>query len=156
VHSNPTPHGFAGFIDLLYHLSLPLLTLVVLSVWGTAYLTRNIVMGNLQEDFVMAARARGISEGKVLFSHTLRTSMPAIMTLAVLSLFTSIGGNIIVEGIFSWPGLGNLYFVAVQQNDVPVLMGNLTIQTMINMVGFILLDLIYGILDPRIKVGGKG
>lgn len=153
--SNPPPQGFMGLIDSLWHISLPLITLILLSVWGTAYLTRNIVLSNLQEDYVMAARARGIPERKVLFGHTLRTAMPAIMTMAVLSLFSSIAGNIIVEGIFGWPGIGNLYFVAVQMNDVPVLMGTLAIETMVNMVGFIFLDIIYGFLDPRIKVGGK-
>ncbi len=155
VHSNPVPTGLAGILDYLWHLSLPLLTLVFLGVWGTAYLVRNIVLSNLQEDFVMAARARGIPERRVLFGHTLRTSMPAIMTLAILGLFSSIAGNIIVEGIFGWPGIGNLYFIAVQQNDVPILMATLAIETLVNMVGFVVLDVVYGLLDPRIKVGGK-
>jgi peptide/nickel transport system permease protein len=155
IRSNPSPVGLAAVLDFLWHLSLPLITLVFLSVWGTAYLIRNIVLSDLQEDYVMAARARGIPERKVLFGHTLRSSLPAIMTMAVLSLFSSIAGNIIVEGIFGWPGLGNLYFIAVQQNDVPVLMGCLAIETFLNMIGFILLDLIYGLLDPRIKVGGR-
>jgi peptide/nickel transport system permease protein len=155
LHTNPAPQGFAAFLDFLWHLSLPLITLVFLGVWSSAYLIRNIVLSNLQEDYVMAARARGIPERKVLFGHTLRSSMPAIMTLAILSLFSSIAGNIIVEGIFGWPGIGNLYFIAVQQNDVPVLMGTLAIETFINMLGFVLLDLVYGLLDPRIKVGGK-
>ncbi|MDP3178980.1 MAG: ABC transporter permease [Spirochaetaceae bacterium] len=155
LRSNPPPVGFLGMLDFLWHLALPLLTLVVLGIWGTAYLVRNIVLSNLQEDYVMAARARGIPERAVLFGHTLRTSMPAIMTLAVLGLFSSIGGSIIVEGIFGWPGLGNLYFVAVQTNDVPVLMGSLSVQTLVSMLGFVILDLIYGLLDPRVKVGGK-
>jgi peptide/nickel transport system permease protein len=155
LHTNPAPVGIAAFFDFLWHLSLPLLTLVFLGVWSSAYLIRNIVLSNLQEDYVMAARARGIPERKVLFSHTLRTSLPAIMTMAILSLFSSIAGNIIVEGIFGWPGIGNLYFIAVQQSDVPVLMGTLAIETFINMLGFVLLDLVYGLLDPRIKVGGK-
>lgn len=155
IHVNPAPTGFAGILDYLWHLALPLLTLFFLGVWGTAYLVRNIVLSNLQEDFVMAARARGVSETKVLFGHTLRTSMPAIMTLAILGLFSSIAGNIIVEGIFNWPGIGNLYFEAVQQNDVPILMSTLAIETLLTMVGFVILDIIYGLLDPRIKVGGK-
>lgn len=153
--SNPAPQGFMGLLDSLWHISLPLITLVGLNVWSTSYLTRNIVLSNLQEDYVMAARARGIPERKVLFGHTLRTAMPAIMTLAVLSLFSSIAGNIIVEGIFGWPGIGNLYFVAVQTNDVAVLMGTLAIETLVNMVGFVFLDVIYGFLDPRIKTGGQ-
>lgn len=155
MHANPVPGGVAGVFDFLWHLSLPLITLVFLGVWGTAYLVRNIVLSSLQEDFVMAARARGIPERRVLFGHTLRSSLPAIMTMAILSLFSSIAGNIIVEGIFGWPGIGNLYFIAVQQSDVPVLMGTLSIETFLNMLGFVLLDLIYGLLDPRIKVGGK-
>jgi peptide/nickel transport system permease protein len=155
LRSNPPPPGFAGLMDFLWHLSLPLLTLVLLGVWSTAYLTRNIVLSNLQEDYVMAARARGVPEIAVLFGHTLRTSMPAIMTLAILGLFASIAGNIIVEGIFGWPGLGNLYFVAVQTNDVPVLMATLAIETLLNMIGFVTLDLVYGLLDPRVKVGGR-
>jgi len=155
LQSNPPPQGFAAVLDFLWHLALPLLTLVFLNIWGTGYLIRNIVLSNLQEDYVMAARARGVREGRVLFGHTLRTSLPAIMTLAILGLFSSIAGNIIVEGIFGWPGLGNLYFIAVQQNDVPVLMGTLAIETLLNMVAFILLDVVYGLLDPRIKVGGK-
>src|SRR5208282_5096752 len=133
LRSNPAPVGPAGFFDYLWHLALPLLTLVALGTWSVAYLVRNIVLSNLQEDFVMAARARGIRESKVLFGHALRSSMPAIMTIAILGLFGSIAGNIIVEGIFGWPGIGNLYFIAVQQNDVPVLMATLAIETLFNM-----------------------
>jgi peptide/nickel transport system permease protein len=155
LQSNPVPGGIAGTLDLLWHLSLPLLTLVILGVWSTGYLTRNIVLSTLQEDFVMAARARGIAERRVLFGHTLRTSLPAIVTLAVLGLFSSVAGNIIVEGIFGWPGIGKLYFVAVEQNDVPVLMATLSFETFVNMIGFILLDLAYGFLDPRIRAGGR-
>jgi peptide/nickel transport system permease protein len=155
MHVNPAPTGWAGTVDFLWHLALPLITLVILTVWGTAYLTRNIVLSNLQEDYVMAARARGVAERRVLFGHTLRTALPAIMTLAVLGLFASIAGNIIVEGIFGWPGIGNLYFIAVQQNDVPILTATLAIQTLFNMFGFVLLDIIYGLLDPRVKVGGR-
>lgn len=153
--SIPAPEGILGVLDIIWHMLLPIFTLVLLGVWGVGYLVRNIVLGNLQEDYVMAARARGIPEHRVIFGHTLRSSMPAILTLAVLSLFSSISGNIIVEGIFSWPGIGNLYFEAVSQNDVPVLMGTLSIQTLVNMIGFVSLDIVYGLVDPRIKVGGK-
>lgn len=155
IHSVPPPEGFGFFLDMLWHMALPLFTLVLLGVWGTAYLVRNIVLGTLQEDFIMTARARGIPERKILFGHTLRTAMPAIVTLSVISLFSSIGGNLVFEGIFQWPGMGNLYWTAIEQNDIPVLMGNLSVTTLFNVVGFVLLDVIYGFLDPRIKVGGK-
>ncbi len=154
--SIPPRHGFLGFLDLLYHMTLPLITLVVIGFWGTALLTRNIVLGILQDDYIMAARARGLPERRVLFGHTLRTAAPPIITIALLSLLGSVFGSIILEGIFSWPGMGNLYWIAVQQNDVPVILGLLSVTTGLYMAGLVMLDLIYGFLDPRIKVGGKG
>jgi peptide/nickel transport system permease protein len=154
MHSTPPPEGFMYLMDMLYHMVLPVLTLVAIGFWGRALLMRNIVLGILQEDYIMAARARGVSEHRVLFGHALRSAAPPITTMAMLSLLASVGGNIIFEGIFSWPGLGNLYWVAIEQNDVPVLMGCLFVTTGLYVLGLVLLDLIYGWLDPRIKVGG--
>jgi peptide/nickel transport system permease protein len=154
--SIPPRHGFLGLLDLLYHMALPLITLVAIGFWGTALLTRNIVLGVLQDDYIMAARARGLPERRVLFGHTLRTAAPPIITIALLSLLGSVFGSIILEGIFSWPGMGNLYWIAVEQNDVPVILGLLSVTTGLYMAGLVVLDLIYGFLDPRIKVGGAG
>ena len=155
VVSTPTPLGFAGFLDRIWHMILPVTTLVIISFWSLSFVIRNIVLGVLQEDYIMSARARGIGEKSILFGHTLRTSAPPIVTMALLSLLVSFSGAIIFEGIFSWPGLGNLYWIAVQQNDIPVLMGDLAMSTGIYLAGLIFLDLTYGFLDPRIKVGGK-
>ena len=155
MHTVPPPQGIMYYIDFLWHMTLPLLTLVLIGFWGIAFVVRNIVLSILQEDYIMAARARGIPENKVLFGHTLRTAAPPLITMSVLSLLASIGGAIIFEGIFSWPGLGNLYWIAVQQNDIPVLMGDLAITVGLYQVGLILLDLTYEFMDPRIKVGGK-
>ncbi|MEC9488323.1 MAG: ABC transporter permease [Halanaerobium sp.] len=155
LHSIPPPEGLAYYIDMLYHAALPVLTLVFIGIWGRSYLTRIIVLGTLQEDYIMSARARGLPERKVLFGHTLRTAAPPIVTMGVLSLLFSIQGNLIFEGIFSWPGMGHLYWIAVQQNDIPVLMGNLSVTTAMYLTGLVFLDIIYGYLDPRIKVGGK-
>ncbi|OQB97244.1 MAG: Inner membrane ABC transporter permease protein YejB [Spirochaetes bacterium ADurb.Bin110] len=155
MHTVPPPQGIMYYIDFLWHMTLPLLTLLLIGFWGIAFVVRNIVLSILQEDYIMAARARGIPENKVLFGHTLRTAAPPLITMSVLSLLASIGGAIIFEGIFSWPGLGNLYWIAVQQNDIPVLMGDLAITVGLYQIGLILLDLTYGFMDPRIKVGGK-
>ena len=155
ILSTPPPSGFKYYLDILYHMALPVLTLVLLRAWGGAYLIRNIVLGTLQEDYIMSARARGIPEKRVLYGHTLRSAAPPIVTMSIMNLLVSFSGAIIFEGIFSWPGMGNLYWVALQQNDIPVLMGNLSITTLLYMSGLILLDLIYGFLDPRRKVGGK-
>lgn len=155
LHATPPPEGIAFFLDALYHLALPVMTLVVIGFWGRAFLTRNIVLGVLQDDYIMAARARGIPERKVLYGHTMRTSAPPIVTMSLLALLASVSGNIVFEGIFNWPGMGNLFWFALQQNDVPVLMGNLAITTGLYICGLVLLDLVYGLLDPRIKVGAK-
>jgi peptide/nickel transport system permease protein len=152
----PPPAGsWTAFVDSLYHLILPVITLVVIGFWGRAFLTRNIVLSTLQEDYIMSARARGVPERKVLYGHALRSAAPPIVTMGLLALIVSFSGNILFEGIFSWPGMGNLYWVAVQQNDIPVLMGNLSLTTGLYITGLAILDLIYGFLDPRIKVGGK-
>lgn len=155
LHSIPTPEGIMYYIDMLWHMSLPLLTLVIIGFWGLSFVVRNIVLSVLQEDYIMSARARGISEKSVLFGHTLRSAAPPIVTITLLGLLGSIAGSIIFEGIFSWPGLGNLYWISVQQNDIPVLMGNLAITTALYQLGLVILDISYGFLDPRIKVGGK-
>lgn len=155
MHSTPPPSGFAYYLDILYHMALPVMTLVLIGFWGRAFLIRNIVLGILQEDYIMAARARGIPERKVLYGHVMRSASPPIATMAVLSLLASVGGNLVIEGIFSWPGLGNLYWIAIEQNDIPVLMGCLSVTTALYIFGLVLLDLIYGYLDPRIKVGGQ-
>jgi len=155
ILSTPPPEGFKYYLDILYHMALPVLTLVLLRSWGGAYLIRNIVLGTLQEDYIMSARARGIPENRVLYGHTLRSAAPPIVTMSVMNLLISFSGAIIFEGIFSWPGMGNLYWIALQQSDIPVLMGNLAVTTLLYMSGLVLLDLIYGFLDPRIKVGGK-
>ncbi|WP_295160775.1 ABC transporter permease [uncultured Brachyspira sp.] len=155
IHSIPLPEGIMYYLDILWHMALPLITLTLIGFWGLSFVVRNIVLSSLQEDYIMAARARGISERNVLFGHTLRSSAPPIITITLLGLLGSIAGSIIFEGIFSWSGLGNLYWISVQQNDIPVLMGNLAITTALYQFGLVVLDISYGFLDPRIKVGGR-
>ncbi|OCL27370.1 peptide ABC transporter permease [Orenia metallireducens] len=155
LHSVPPPEGFAYYLDILYHLALPVITLIIIGFWGRAYLTRNIVLGTLQEDYIMSARARGLPESKVLYGHALRSAAPPIVTMGVMSLLMSVSGSLVYEGIFSWPGMGNLYWISVQQNDIPVLLGLLSVTTALYLGGLVFLDLIYGFLDPRIKVGDK-
>lgn len=155
VHSIPTPTGIMYFLDTLWHMALPLTTLVLIGFWSLSFVVRNIVLNVLQEDYIVSARARGIKERKILFSHTIRSAAPPIATITLLGLLSSISGSIIFEAIFSWPGLGNLYWISVQQNDIPVLMANLAITTLLYQTGLIILDLSYGFLDPRIKTGAN-
>lgn len=156
LNSMPPPEGaWNRLIDLLYHLALPLFTLVIVGFWGGAYVVRNLVLGIMQEDFIMSARARGLSERKVLYGHGLRSAAPPIATIVIMGIVTSLGGALIFEGIFNWPGMGRVYWQALGANDLPVLMGNLALTTILWLSGLVFLDLIYGLLDPRIKAGGK-
>ncbi|HDI01041.1 MAG TPA: ABC transporter permease [Candidatus Bathyarchaeota archaeon] len=147
------PDPFLRFLDFLWHLTLPVTTLVLVSFGGWAYATRNIVLGTLQQDFVMAARAKGLPERKVLYGHVLRASSPAIATSVILSVIGSLGGAMISETVFNWPGMGNLAWMAIANMDFPVLLGWMYVTTLIWLLTLIVIDLIYGLLDPRVKVG---
>ena len=155
LHSLPPPQGLAAVLDLAWHMILPVITLILVNFWGVALLSRNIVLGILQEDYITAARARGLPERVVLYGHAMRTAAPPITTIALLSLLSSVFGNIIFEGIFSWPGMGNLYWVSVEQGDTAVTLGLLAVTTGLYIAGLATLDLIYGLLDPRIKTGAS-
>ncbi len=150
IRANPPLPGLGGALDLLWHLLLPLLVLVALNLWGFALQVRNLLVGLVESPWIRAARARGIPEGRILLRHVLAGARPALLTMVVMGLLQSISGNLLIEGIFGWPGLGNLYFAAVQQADVPVLLGVLAFQTFLNLVGLVSLDLAYRFLDPRI------
>ncbi len=153
LQSTPPKEGLMHYFDILHHLALPVITMIFVRFWGTAYLVKNMIMVPLQEDFVMAARGRGIPERKVLKKHAFKTAMPAIMTMGVLTVVTSIAGDLPLENVFSWPGLGTVMWKALLYNDIPLMMGILTLITILYMSALFLLDIIYGILDPRIRVG---
>jgi peptide/nickel transport system permease protein len=150
IHLNPPPAGLRGIFDLLWHLFLPLFVLVALNLWGFALQVRSLVGDLVESPWIGAARARGVPERSILFRHVLAGARPALLTMIVMGLLQSLSGNLLIEGIFGWPGLGNLYFIAVGQADVPVLLGVLAVQTLLNLAGLVGLDLAYRRLDPRI------
>lgn len=149
----PPENSLAYLADVLWHMTLPLATAVFVSFGGWAYATRNIVVGTLQQDFVMVARAKGLPERKVIYGHVLRAASPPMVTMSILSLTGSLGGAIISETVFSWPGMGNLYWIALQGGDIPVLLGLTFILTFIYLIALVVIDLVYGLLDPRVRVG---
>jgi len=141
------------FLDYLSYLALPLLTLVLVKVWSFAYLTRAMVTVPLQEDFVMAARGRGIPEGKILRRHGLRVAAPGLTTMAAQAFAQSIMGDMLVEKALARPGLGRTLFSAITSNDVALYTGILAVVTAIYCLSFMLLDIAYAWLDPRIGYG---
>jgi len=155
MYSFPRPQGIMYFIDAAYHLVLPVLTMVLIKFWGISFIVKNLVIVPLQEEYVTAARGRGIPEKKVVRHHALRTAAPAIMTMGILTIVTSIAGDIPIEKVFAWKGLGTILWMALQRNDIPMMLGVLTLITIIYMSALFLLDILYGFLDPRIRISGK-
>jgi len=147
--------GYMGFLrELLIKMALPLGTIVFVLFGGRAWVTRNIVTGVLQDDYIMAARAKGIPERKVIYGHTLKTAAPPVVTSAIMALLMSVGGAMISEIVFAWPGMGYLLRLAIfSYSDVPVILGISFITAFLYIFGYYLADLIYGFLDPRVEVG---
>ncbi|HLE34434.1 MAG TPA: ABC transporter permease [Nitrososphaerales archaeon] len=139
--------------QLLYHMALPLITIVLVGFGGWAYIVRNFVVGILNEDYIMVKRAEGIPEKKVIYSHALKNAAPPIITVLALSLSGSIGGAIISEAVFNWPGMGKLYFDAISVLDIPVIIGLTYITTLLFLVSIFIADLLYGFFDPRVRIG---
>ena len=140
-------------LALLYHMTLPLITLVMLSFGGWAYVVRNLVIGILQEDYITVATAKGVPERKVLYGHALKSAAPPVITIIALSLSGSLGGAIITEAVFDWPGIGRLYFAAISVLDIPVIVGLTYVTTLVFLVSILIADVAYGFFDPRVKVG---
>ncbi|BES81981.1 ABC transporter permease [Pyrodictium abyssi] len=140
----------------LYYMALPLITLVSVSIGGWAYLVRNLVLEVMHQDFVLAARARGLPEKRVIYGHVLRTSSPPIVTYVALSLVGSFGGAIISETVFGWPGMGLLYWVALRNGETAVVTATTSVVTLVFILTVLLLDFIYMLLDPRIRTEKTG
>jgi len=138
--------------SLLYHMTLPLITLVLIGFGAWAYIVRNFVIGILNEDYIMVKRAEGIPERKVIYSHALKNAAPPIITSVALGLSASMGGAIITEAVFDWPGMGKLYFDAINIYDVPVIVGLTYVTTLVFLASVFIADLLYGLFDPRVKV----
>jgi peptide/nickel transport system permease protein len=139
-------------LDLFYHMLLPLITIVLVGFGSWAYIVRYFVIGILGEDYIIAKRAAGISQSRILYSHALKNAAPPIITVVALSLASSFGGAITVEAVFGWPGMGSLYYQAIGFFDIPVIIGLTYVSTLIFILTVFLTDIVYGYFDPRVKV----
>ncbi|AFK21947.1 ABC transporter permease [Pyrococcus sp. ST04] len=157
ANSMPDPNltGLAHVLDVAKRLVLPVTTIVFVLFGGWAWVTRNIMIGTMQEDFIMAARAKGVPERKVIYGHALRAAAPPIVTMTIFSLLGSLGGAIITESVFNWPGMGRVYWIAIQTNEINLVMGLTFISVALYLIGVIIADISYGFLDPRVRVGAS-
>lgn len=149
----PPTNPLAYIADLAYHIALPLITLVVTQFGWWAIYTRNMMLDSLTEDFIVTARAKGLKGRTVLFKHAFRAILPQIVTMVALIIPALFMGGIITEYIFSWPGIGRWFLESVMNNDFPAAQALLWIYAVLMVTANFSVDLIYGFLDPRIRVG---
>ena len=147
----PRPGTLAWYGDVLYHMLLPMLTFAFATFGSWSYTTRNLVLQIMDEDFVTAARAKGLPERTVLSKYVLRAASPPIVTSLALTLISAWQGAIITETVFHYEGIGILFFRAIDAFDAPVVIGLTAIYAYLLVVTVFILDLIYGFLDPRIR-----
>jgi peptide/nickel transport system permease protein len=136
----------------MWHMVLPV---VCLTYGGLAYLsrlTRASMLEVIREDYVRTARAKGLSERVVIFKHAFRNALLPLITIFAFLLPSMFGGSVIIESIFSVPGMGQLGFEAVLSRDYPVIMAITAISAFLTLIGLLISDILYAALDPRIKL----
>ena len=139
--------------DIIWHLTMPSIALAFISIASWNRYIRASMLEVIRQDFIRTARAKGLRDRFVIFKHALRNALIPFVTLLGLSLPTLVGGALIIERIFSWPGIGRLAFDAAQQRDYPVIMGVVMMSSILVILGNLAADITYGFLDPRIKQG---
>lgn len=147
--------SFNQFLDLLHHIALPLIIWTYGSFSALSRYMRGSMLEVIRQDYIRTARAKGLSERVVTYKHALRNSLIPIITMLANLLPLAISGSIIIESIFSIPGMGQLSFNAVLFRDYPIIMAVTTISAMLTLFGILLSDLLYAVVDPRITFEGK-
>lgn len=154
---DPVEHDYMTpveqFWDRVQHLLLPGIALGVASAAGTARYMRSSMLEVIRLDYVRTARAKGLPEGKVVFKHALRNALLPIVTLLGLSLPYLFSGSVLVEIIFAWPGMGRLIVGAIFAQDTPLIIACFFVFTLMVVIGNLIADILYSIVDPRIRLG---
>ena len=152
---NRFPLSFSGdysFADRLRHLFLPVFTLSSFSIATFSRYTRASVLDVLGQDYIRTASAKGLTGRTVWFKHGLRNALIPIATLLGPSITLTIGGAVLTETIYSWPGMGRLVVNAVSQSDYPVIMASVMLLSVATILGYILSDILYAVFDPRVRL----
>ena len=146
-----TGKGWGDVLDVIHHLVLPSLTLGLVYLAQYSRLSRAAMLDVLGADYIRTARAKGLSEGVVLYKHALRNAVLPVVTVLGLQFGNVMAGAIVVETVFNWPGLGRLAFESVLRRDYPTLLGVLFFSSLVVVVMNQVTDLCYRLIDPRIK-----
>jgi len=137
--------------DLVHHLLLPVAISAFGGLAGISRYMRSTMLEVIRQDYILTARAKGLSEGKVILKHALRNALLPVITILGLSVPGLVGGSVIFETIFAIPGMGKLFYDGVMMRDYPVIMGILVIGAVLTLLGNLLADLGYALADPRIR-----
>ena len=145
-------HGVLRLLDILRHMVMPVTTLGLFYVALYTRVMRASMLEVFNQDYVTTARAKGLSERRITFRHVFRNALLPMVTLVGVQFGTLLGGSVLVETVFSWPGLGRLAFEAVFQRDINLLLGVLLMCSVLVVLSNILVDVLYSQLDPRIRI----
>lgn len=143
--------GGAWMIDRLRHLALPLATLTLVGIGGAARFVRGAMLETLHQPFITTARAKGLTQWRVVGHHALRNALTPIVTLLGLSLPALFSGAVFIEAVFAWPGVGRVLVEAVQARDYPVVMAATAVSAVLVVAGNMLADVLAAWLDPRVR-----
>ena len=143
--------GLTYWLDVGKHLILPTITMAIVYTGEYILIMRSGVMEVLAEDYILTAKAKGLSTFRTLRDHALKNAMLPMVTMIALTFGYTVGGAIQVETVFSWPGIGRLMYEAVQKRDYPVLQGSFLLLAISVIIANLLADLLYSVLDPRVK-----
>jgi peptide/nickel transport system permease protein len=144
-------HVLRGLADIASHIVLPATTIAIVGIAGDSRFMRSSMLDTIHQDFVRTARAKGLSEATVVLKHALRNALLPVVTNIALALPLLFSGAVVTEAIFSWPGMGQLFFQALAAFDYPLLMGILFVIAVLIVFFNILADLAYAYIDPRIS-----
>ena len=153
VQAPPPPDRWSYALSVMRHMVLPVSAIVIGAIFASIYSWRTFFLIYSSEDYVELAKAKGLSSRAIERRYVLRPTLPPILTNFLLMLIVIWTGAIILETVFNWPGLGRLLFQAIGSNDTPVIVGSTVIYGYLLMVSIFFLDIIYSIVDPRVRVG---
>jgi peptide/nickel transport system permease protein len=139
-------------LDIVHHSILPIVTLALIAFAGVMLLTRGSMLETLKEDYILTAQAKGVPEKDIRDKHAARNALLPVVTSFVLGLAFIIGGGVVTETVFSWPGMGSLLLTATVAEDVPVATGALAFVGILALFAHLIVDILYAILDPRIRI----
>ena len=144
-------HDSTGFFDKLTYYIMPAVTLGWLASAGLMRLVRSSMLDVLDSEYIKLARAKGVNNRSVIWRHAFRNALIPPLTFSALILVGFIGGTVVTETVFAWPGLGQMTYTAILNNDFPLMTGAVLVFTIVYVLAVFLIDILYAVIDPRIR-----